>query len=238
MFLACKKAPERSCFKGNGTLSEVTHSIENVNVFELGKGIKYLFYQDSSNQIIVRGGENLIHKIELTQTDSVLTIRNKNKCNFLRKKDSEDNSDKIVVEIHYPAYHYIIGEPTDSILFMDTITGEHLDITVSNGAASMDLNVNLNSLYILFHDGAGDFKVRGNVAWKSDLIVKTNSWGNAEGLNCPNYFLHNRSTGDLHVNLSNAGASVFLHGTGNIYYTGAYTSVTIDKQGDGEFLPK
>lgn len=232
VLIGCKKAEERSCFKSLGDESELIQAIPESHTFELGKGLEYRLYQDSTNQIIIRGGSNMITQVEIEQTDSSIRIVNKNTCNFLRKK-----GDEIVVEIHSADYHFLYGQPTDSVVCMDTIIGDSLLIEFDNGAGSADFKVNLDFLRLYIRDGAGDFHVSGIVNNKSDLILKRNAYGDARDLICPYYFLHSRTTGDLHVNMNGASADIVITGTGDVYYTGSPGSLNfVNMEGDGEFI--
>ncbi len=229
---ACKKPDERACFKNLGdTDSLVIPFAGNFDEFVLGGNIKYEFYQDSSYQIVVKGGKNVIPFIEATDQDTALVIQNKNRCNFLR-----DGNSKITVELHFPEYKQLSGTPDDSVTFKDTISGSVLEIEFLGGACSMVLNVDLNILKINLAFSAGDFYVGGQVAVKSDLVVKTNAYGNATALVCPYYFLHNRSNADLHVNLEASSADIFIAGTGDIYYTGNPFSTIVSDAADGELI--
>jgi len=230
--IGCKKSYERSCFKGTGDIDSVVYEFApGYEEFILGTYLKYEFYQDSSNSVVIRGGKNMIYLVEVVDLDTALQFNDKNMCNFLR-----NGKDEIIVELHFPSYTHIVGKPSDSVIFKDTISGDVLTIDFKNGAGSSDLKVNLNILVLSITTGAGDFRVGGNVAVKSDLVVKQNAWGDASDLNCPYYFIHSRTNGDLHVNLNGATADIFLTGTGDIYYAGTPADTNLSVDGDGNLI--
>lgn len=234
VIVGCKPSEDRSCWKGHGEETSLVHPISGIEHFDLGKGLKYRFYQDSTNQIIIHGGENMVKQVEILQEGDTIYISNKNKCNFLRDADRE-----LIVEIHSSDFEAITGEPSDSVAFMDTINTDRLSIKIKNGAASLDLNINSDFLDILLFDGSADLRVGGNVAIKTDLIVKTASYGDARDLICPFYFLHSRSSNDLYVNLDGSDADVVLKGAGDIIYSGVPGTINIvEDNADGEIIPQ
>ncbi|MBN4072872.1 DUF2807 domain-containing protein [Crocinitomix catalasitica] len=229
---ACKKSDQRRCLKSIGEPDSLVYLIDNVYKFDLGNKIRYKLYQDSSNQIIVRGGKNMISFIEVVQTDSTVSVTNKNRCNFLRNKD-----EFIEVEIHSEDYTKIQCDPTDSLIFVDTIKTIYLDIRIDNGGGFMDLPLIVDKFRLDITGGVTHFKLGGEVSGVSEIFVKILAYGDARNLTSQYYLLTNKSTGDFYVNLESAIASVNIWGTGNVWYTGTPASLDIDKTGDGECLP-
>ena len=63
-FSACKKSEDRKCFKGIGDETIKTISLPTFDKLLLKEHIEYILIQDSTNQMIIRGGENLVNYIE------------------------------------------------------------------------------------------------------------------------------------------------------------------------------
>jgi hypothetical protein len=233
VMFSCKKANERRCYKSHGELDSMVYSLESgIYEFDLGKRIRYRIFQDSSNQVIVRGGENMISFVRPEQSDSTLTIRNQNRCNFLRSKD-----EYIEVDIYYDTYQRIKCDPTDSLVFMDTISADYLDIYLVDGGGYMRLNTLANHLRLDVTGGVTHFDVAGEAVNQFDLFVHILSYGNAEGLKSKNAWINNNTTGDLYVNLDSTVSRIQLRGTGDIYYSGTPDSLNIEKTGDGNLIP-
>jgi len=230
LFFSCKKAEDRDCFKSYGELTQLEYSIDSVQEFKLYEGIEYRFYQNNSRKIIVKGGRNVVNFIDINSKDFITSINNLNSCNFLR-----DYDDKIIVEIHYPHYHSIYAEPTEPMRFIDTLTGDYVTIKLKNGGESLDLNVNIKSLYLKVSIGTSNINVYGTT---NDIHLSTQNFGriNALGVVSNSVFVHQGSATDMLVNFSNSKAIVNFFGNGDVLYLGVPTELTITGQGDGEVL--
>lgn len=230
-FISCRKAEERSCFKGTGGYAEQIYSLDSVRAFHLNKNIKYRFYQDNQRKVIVKGGKNLIQQIEIDVRDNVLYATNNNGCRFLRGYD-----DIIEVEFHYPFYNRIYAEPTDSVVFENTITGYNLDIEMRNGAGSLKIDTDLkNKLTLVVSYGAGDFTLTGKAA-QAELKVQNNASANATGFWAKYIYFYQNSTADLFINLGGISTLAVIDGTGDVFYIGVPSNVEREGLGVGEMI--
>ena len=228
--MACKKAEERSCWKSYGEMAELEIPLDSVNSFQLYKNLKYRFFQDDSRKIVVKGGSNVIGKVEVMTDNYVTTVKNTNSCNFLRDSDK-----KIEVEIHYPHFKDIHVEPSDSVIFEETITGDSLFFEMRNGGGSAVLDVDLNFLRINVSHGAGDYKLSGS-ANRAEVKIQNNGFADASHFNAASLFLFQNSTADLYINLVGSSVLLKLEGTGDVYYSGNYFLLSREGNGSGEFI--
>ena len=228
--LSCKKASERSCWKSYGDEAELEYPISEVDSITLLKNIKYRIYQDSLNKVVVKGGENVVGLVEVVQEGGHLKVSNENSCNFLRDSDK-----KIEVEIHYPEYNRIYCEPSDSVVFEDTITGDSLFFEMRNGGGSGILNVNVNFIRINVSFGTGDYRLSGQ-ADHAELKVQNNGFADCRDFLADFVFVHSVSTADLYVNLQGSSVLMDIQGTGNVYYIGDYNAISNTSSGSGELI--
>lgn len=229
-FFSCKKTKDNSCFKSYGNLSEREVALDSVAEFRLYKNITYHIYQDTLKKVIIHGGEKVIPQINVTNNQSILSITNNNKCNFLRDYDK-----KITVEIHYPFYQKIYAEADDSVLFENTITSPYLYIQLMQGGGRVQLDVNTEYLTMISDQGVGSYEVSGKTI-VADLRVQANGWGDARNLTGKHFILRNNSTGDLVVDLDSALVDVTIKGTGHVIYTGIPDSINLIRTGVGELI--
>ncbi|MBI3133125.1 MAG: DUF2807 domain-containing protein [Bacteroidetes bacterium] len=228
--ICCKKPADRSCFKSTGDQTSVEIPLDSVHTFNLYKNIRYRIFQDNSRKLVVKGGANVVNLIEAKNENGVVSVSNKNKCNFLRKSE-----DLVEVEIHYPYLNHFYIEPSDSVIFENTITGDSLWIQMREGGGSARLDVNVNFLSINVSYGTGDYVLSG-YANNAEVKIQNNGFADASQFNSPYVFVYNNSTGDLKINLENAYAFVVLEGTGEIYYTGQPDSLSLVQPGSGELI--
>ena len=227
---SCKKAEDRGCLKSTGKMTELTYSIDSVQEFKLYKGIVYRFYQDDRREVIIKGGKNVIKFINIESINYVTAIRNLNSCDFLR-----DYDDKITVEIHYPHYNNIYAEPTEPMLFVDTLKGDFTNIELRNGGESLDLNVDIKIIQLSVSYGTGSININGK-ANLAKLGIQNLGRINALNLSAPNVSIYQGSATDLLVNFENSNVSVGFNGSGDVRYVGTPNSLNIFGQGDGEVI--
>lgn len=229
--IGCQKPEERTCFKKEGDYAEIELALDSIRAFHLNKNIKYRFYQDDQRKVIIKGGNNLIQQIEIDVRDQVLYASNNNRCRFLR-----DFEDIIEVEIHYPFYDRIYAEPTDSVVFENTIKAYNLDIEIRNGGGSLKIHTDVkNKLTLVVSYGAGDFTLSGKTK-DAELKIQNNGSGNAVNFSATYIFLYQNSTADMFINLDDIYTYAIIDGTGDIFHIGVPKNFKRDGQGVGQMI--
>jgi hypothetical protein len=227
---ACKKATERTCIKSNGEESQIEIPLDSVANFMLYKNLHYHIFQDTLRKVIIRGGSNVIPLVEVKNISGELSIRNNNKCNFLRDYDKH-----IEIEIHYPFYKRIYSETEDSLIFEDTIFSPYLYVDQAMGGGTVKLHIQGGTLILLARNGVGSFEVSGEVN-HADLRIQSGAVGNARNLKSPVYEIDQNSTGNLFVNLDSAQATVAIKGTGDVVYSGDPDTIIVNQIGVGKVI--
>jgi len=228
--LSCKKAEDRKCYKSFGDITEVEYQIDSVQEFKLYKKIKYRFYQDSLRKIVVRTGKNLQHFIDIQTTDYITTINNNNNCNFLR-----DNDKKVEVDIHYPHYNKIYGEPSDSMIFVDTLRGNYTNIHLRDGGGTLKLNVNMNQIQIGISYGAGNFIVGGQTNY-AHLTIQNLAYADAMNLKSKELSIYHNSNNDLLTNFDSSKVNVLFYANGDVRFIGEPKTLSVEGVGAGEVI--
>ena len=125
------------------------------NQLHLKEHLSYKLIQDSTNKVLVRGGNNLLNFVEVMAEDGVLTVENKNRCNYLRSYEIPE------VEIHYTKLINILFEGTERLNNEDTLITDYLTLTLRDGAGHMDLNVKAMDINAINTHGWGRLTLRG-----------------------------------------------------------------------------
>lgn len=227
---SCKKAEDRKCYKSFGDITEVEYSIDSVQKFKLYKKIKYKFYQDTSRKVIVRTGNSMQKFIEVKTEGYITTINNYNQCHFLR-----DNDKKVEVEIHYPHYNTIYAEPSDSMVFVDTLKGEYTNIHLRDGGGTLKLNVNMNQIQVGISYGTGNFIIGGQANY-SHLSIQNLAYGDALNLKTDELSIYHNSNNDLLTNFDSTNVKVLFYANGDVRFVGQPLSLSVEGVGEGEVI--
>lgn len=229
-FSSCKKSEDRACYKSTGDQTSIEMPLDSVHTFKLYKNIKYRIFQDTLRKIVVKGGENVVNLIDVENQSGTVSIRNGNKCNFLRKSE-----DYIEVEIHYPYLKRFYAEPSDSVIFENTITADSLIIDLREGGGSARLDVDVNFFAINVSYGTADYTLTGK-ANNAEVKIQNNGFADAQKFNAGYLFVYNNSTNDIRIDLTNSEVYVLIEGTGDIYYSGNPAVANVDQIGSGSFI--
>lgn len=207
---SCKKENLCDCFKGNGnTISEI-RDIKGFDRIVTEDNINLFISEDSTFEVKIETGDNLIKLISTVVTDGELRIKNNNKCNFVRNKKD------VNVYVRLPVIKYITSEGYGKIESLDTLTSPVFDIR-TKGPGDIQLKVN-NSKVISHMFGNGDIYLSGNTNEHACHIVGQ-GFANCSDLRTNYTWIYSKTSGNVYVNAKDL-LQVILESSGNIYYSG------------------
>ena len=159
IIFGCKKPNERSCWKSNGEVSYINTNITTTNnkitVFD---DLNLILINDSLNEIIIEGPKNLIKLIEIDQKNHQISIKNNNRCDFLRK-DMEIN-----IHYHYKQLDTIILKGYGNVNNNGKIN-HSIFINAKDALCSINLKLNNDSNKIIIQNGSTDINLSGNCSY-------------------------------------------------------------------------
>ena len=235
IFNSCKPAYDRSCLKKTGSLHSLEIEVIPFEKLNLGEHITYILVQDTVNKVVVSGGSNLLNFIDISSesTNSTLTIRNNNRCRFLRY-----NTSNVLVKIHFNQLNEIVFNGSESLSNRGLIEMDNLRIVTLGAAGSISLNMEANEIQCINDFGWPDITISG----KCD-IFRAEIYGHQ--------LMDTRQLiVTSHVNvISNAGTKsqinsqgvplrVELRGTGDLWYYGEPTSIDKKEYNSGRLINK
>ncbi len=231
-FSACKKAENRRCFKTVGSEATKTLILPTFDKLLLKEHIEYVLIQDSTNQLIIRGGENVINFIAWELDDeNRLKIENKNKCSFLRKL-----SNKIIVEIHYTEVNDIHFEGTENLTNVGTLKGSYLSLLIRDGAGSVNLNLDVPLTYADISHGWGDYTFTGKTEY-AEIRARSNGYCNVFGLKVRDSIYTSSSTaGTIKLKADGIPLRGELLTNGKIIYRGTPSLIDVKITGTGSLV--
>ena len=233
VLFSCKKSQDRSCWKATGGLTTKEIMLDSYDKLYMGPHLKYRMVQDTVNKVVLIGGNNLVNFVETSITENLLTIKNNNKCNFLRSYDKI-----VMVEIHFVKLINILFEGTEEVVAVNTLNTDYLTLAIRDGVGTFNLNVNANSLHLVISHGWGNFNFNGTVDFLS-MDIRSNGFGDAYGLNV-NDSIHaiSNSSEVFKINADNCLIRTQTFEKGDIYYKGIPTFIEHFSYGEGQLVNK
>ncbi len=233
VLFACKKSEDRTCFKTSGKRVTKVYSVGNYTLLKLHPYISYTLIPDSLNYVEVSCGENLINFIKLDCQDSLLTVSNENKCDFLRDLDR-----KIEVRIHIRKLTNLYFDGTEKVVCSDTLTTDFLTVLLKDGAGTVDLKVNAITLDAQLVNGSGNYILQGKSEY-TKLTLSDNGFCDATALVTKDSLrFSTTSFGDLSINAQGTYVLGDILNTGNVYYYGTPSLTKIMEWSKGRFIQK
>ncbi len=223
----CDKDHLGDCLKSTGSIVSETRPVSDFSRIDVYNNVEVIITQDTVNSITVEAGKHIMYGITTEINDGILTIRNENKCNWVRSY-----SKTIVVYVHEKDLNMIHHHGSATVSSANTLVGTTFDFNVWN-SGDMRLSVSAGNIYSRQHSTVGDMTLSGN----STFVYIYNA-GNAftyeKDLIAQNSDIDQRGTGDIYVQASQSLA-VSIHDSGNVYYSGN-PQVTSSVTGSGKLI--
>ena len=227
---SCRKPNERACFKKSGELAIKVYEFGAFNQLHLKEHLTYKLVQDSTNKVLVRGGNNLLNFVEVRGENGLLTIENKNRCNYLRSYAIPE------VEIHYTKLINILFEGTERLYNEDTLITDYLTLTLRDGAGHMDLNVQAIDINAINTHGWGSLTLKGETQTLRGHLMGDGKFDFSQITSTNQVKLITASSMDQQVNAAGIPLSVELNGIGNVYYFGLPSLINNVQYGSGKLI--
>lgn len=235
IFTGCKKASERKCFKSAGT--ETTREVELTTDFDrlkLHPHMAYELIQDSLNKIVIRGGENLVNFVDWKIEDGLLEIENTNKCSFLRA--GKKNKNLIVVEIHFTSIINIHYEGSEYMKSVGTIHSDYFTLLIRDGAGPVDLTMDSQLVDADISHGWGNYILRGTTV-AARIGARSNGYCDVRDLTITDsVYVASDTPGDVYLHANGIPLYGFIKGSGNIYYSGTPSNISVIESNTGALI--
>jgi len=230
--LSCKKNEDRACWKLRGKDAIKEYSLGDIESFRLGRNIRFVLIQDSTNKVVIKTGENLINFIQVSQENGELVIQNENTCNFLRYGKND-----VLVELHFSSLRRIYFEGSEPLTNIGQLSMEFLYLTSNDNASEINLNLSVDSLYLhnphawpIIHLSGSSKFCQVNIQGDAHVNLKTFSVLNE-------FQFASESSQIGRINLHNTFKFIGqLRGNGDVFYSGQPTEMYKMEYGKGRFI--
>ncbi len=230
-FLSCKKAEDRICFKSTGESTYKLITIGDFNELNLGPKLNYTLVNDSTNFLKITGGQNLLNAIQVDLNNGILSIENKNKCNFLRNYDHT-----IHVEIHYTQLNRVDGRISHELNTLDTIRGNYFNLRISGASGNANLLVDTEFLNGFVNDGSPDYRFSGKTKF-AHIQAHGNGSADVRTLDVAEKLeITSRSNRPIFCRAEGIPLVVNIEFNGDVYYNGTPSSIQLNKTGSGQLI--
>jgi len=231
---ACKKPEDRTCWKFAGDNMTKTIILNDFDLLFLGAHLEYILVQDTLNYVTIEGHENLINLVETEVSEGKLSIKNTNKCNFLRNFKTK----KIKVTLHFKNIINLAYQGTEPLTSQGTLNLPYFTFSITDGAGPISMNLNSEYLVGILSHGYGDFTLSGNTKY-ANFVVGSNGYCNTNNLNIIDSIdVVSKSTVTCKYNFSSAKVKAEIQNSGNIEYIGTPTNIETNIYGTGQLLDK
>lgn len=227
---SCKKAEDRACVKSAGDEITVVKSVSTFDQLFLGPHLNFNLVQDTVEKVVITGGKNLLNFVEVQVENGVLTIMNKNKCNFLRSYKKE-----ITVDIHLKNVINITFEGTKPMNCVNQLVATDLTLVMRDGAGHVNMNVNANSLNTVTTHGWCNYTLNGTVNFLN-LSIRGNGFGSSNMVVNDSINVISSTSEDLRILANNVQLRAEISSSGNIGYTGTPSVIFFENYGTGELV--
>lgn len=229
--LACKKVEDRTCWKGEGEVTTITRNLSSFSVLETQGSVEVHLVQDTLTYAKLTCGTKLAKQITTVVENNHLKIQNHNRCSFIRPKQVLP-----ILEIHYMNIDTILHGGSETLKTLNTLIGKELILKSLDNSSHLELTVDLEKFVYHTSDSWTDLTIHG----KTDQALfyqKGNAFCDASELNIlGDATVITKSVGNITLGELFHRLTVDIRSSGNVYYSGAPTSIQLIDTGDGELI--
>ena len=229
-FVSCKKENLWDGFKGTGKNTTEIRNVTGFNSVYVEDKINVYITQDSIFEVRVEAGSHLIKLIRTEIKDSVLKIRNDNKCDFTRsyKKGA------INIFVKMPSVRNIEQHGQGTIQTLNTLTTPVIDVYAKS---SGDVILTVNNQKVLTHlQNTSDIYISGKTGEHACYQIHY-GYIYAENLDTDYTWIFNNGSGNSYIRARNLLIATLIS-AGDVYYYGNPTTVQQKISGKGKLVPQ
>ena len=224
LFQSCSESP---CLKSTGEESTQWRTVPEYHRLSLSDGFDYVLLNDSSTEIKLEGGENLLSFVSLEVKQGQLEVKDDNTCRFLR-----NNRKRIKVYIPARKVNFLFYNGYGQLSTADTLPMDQLSIDIKE-TGDLRLSLHARRLTIL-HRGFGDVYLAGK-AENLNMTYENFCRTEAQEMVCDTLYVNTNSFADGFF-FSEQSADILLRSKGNLYLRGPAMNLRLRQEGQGQLI--
>jgi hypothetical protein len=201
------------CIQGTGEAVTETRAIEPFTQIDLYNRVNVIVTQDTVNLVQVEAGRHLLAGIETSVNDNVLTIADKNTCNWARDLDTRIN-----VYVHTTSLQTIDYYGSGDVSSTNTLQAGKFTIDSREGVGSFTLALNATSCDVILRQNDADVTLSG-VCDFAYLYCGDQGKADLRNLVCKQVNVDHKGIYDAYVYATDTLSANVLY-KGNVYYKG------------------
>lgn len=227
--ISCKQENSRDCIKNTGSRLREKRATSDFTQIELNNDINLYLKPDTVNIIEIEAGKNLLDLISVDVTDGVLSLKNNNKCNWVRKFHPTINA-----YVSYKTLDKITYRGSGLISTLSPIKQNKFILDCWEGNGSVDISCETNEIYFVINKGECDIKACGSSGF---TYIYTNGNGpiNCENIIADEGYVWNNATNDCYITASKK-LKIVINYIGNVYYQGNPTELISEINNKGNII--
>lgn len=222
---ACQQEDAWDCVKATGPIQTETRPLPPFQTLRIFDNLQVTVIADSTHFAEVTAGKNLHSNILTEVRNGELTVRNINKCNWVRSYDKP-----LQVRLHAVKLKDVFHDGEGRLQSENQFPADTLFLHVT-GAGDTDLHLQTQSLWLDMYE-LGDVYLSGTNQHLTAYVLSTGSL-KAEGLRNREAFVKVADQGQAFLQVSGQ-LTAEINGPGNVFYLGTPANLKTSGTGPGE----
>ncbi|MBR9832481.1 hypothetical protein GYB57_10060 [bacterium] len=231
ILLSCEKEHMGDCFTSTGSKTSEFRPTGDFQIIVLDDRIDLDLVWDSIPAIKVEAGSGVIDNIITEIKNGQLSIRNENKCNFVRSYKK-----KVKVTVTGNTFNEITYLGSGEVNCLNTLKPVIFKVDCWESSGDLNLNFESDESYLKIHTGPSVITAIGK-SEQSILYLGGVGLIHAENLVAERGFVVNAHTGSIHTRAIEK-LEVFLESNGDVYSYGVPNELSVTKTGKGNYIQR
>ncbi len=214
LLCGCQREQMDHCVMSTGNIHTELRSMDGYHSIDLDDRIDLVMEHGSATTIAVEAGENLIDQVITEVRDSVLYIRNDNRCNWVRSFKP-----RITVSVPVEVVRKLTLRGTGDVTARDTIVRHEFGLEQWGAMGTVDLLLDVNVVKIGLHTGAGNVVIKGMAGHLAEYYSGMLGIIDASQLMARYVSINSSGVGDMRC-WATDGMDVQILDAGDVYYRG------------------
>ncbi len=223
----CQKENAFDCFKSTGAIKTETRPLPPFRTLRVFDNLEVTIVADHETYAEVAAGDNLLENIETKVENGELSVRNINKCNWVRNYDKP-----LKVRLHVAKLKDIFHDGDGLLRSENTLPCDTLFLHIT-GAGDTDFLLNTESVWLDMYE-LGEVRLSGNNRFLTAYVLSQGSL-KAKDLKSQEAFVKTTWLGHAYLTVDQTLQAEII-GPGNVYYYGTPPNIQTSGNGTGKVI--